>query len=325
MSGWISIHRKIQDNWIWEDKPFSKGQAWIDILLMVNHEDKKIPFSNELVEVKRGSRITSIRQLCERWGWSNTKVRGFLELLENENMLIAKSDSKKTTLTVVNYNDYQILKDSENDSETTGTFSEIEKKSKKNDRETTVGSIDNSNLGGFEEIKKRQRNITEKSQKHTNNNDNNDNNDNKDIYTDLYEFWNSKEIIKHKKLTDKMKTKIKSTLKDYDVETLKEIISTYAEIVNDEKYYFTYKWSLEDFLQRGLKQFENSDVAKQNFLKKEFNKTPNQNITTTKSKNRFHNFQQRSDNYTEEELDKKVDDIADRKKREFLERMKEGK
>jgi DNA-binding transcriptional MocR family regulator len=291
LSGWISIHRKIQDNWIWEDKPFSKGQAWIDILLMVNHEDKKIPFSNELVEVKRGSRITSIRQLCDRWGWSNTKVRGFLKLLEDEKMLVIKSDSKKTTLTVVNYNDYQIIKDNENDIETT---------------------------------EKNRRNITEKSQKHTNNNDNNDNNDNKDIYTDLYEFWNSKEIIKHKKLTDKMKTKIKTTLKDYDVETLKEIISTYAEIVHDEKYYFTYKWSLEDFLQRGLKQFENSDIAKRNFLKKEFNKTSNQNITT-KSKNRFHNFQQRSDNYTEEELDKKVDDIADRKKREFLERMKEGK
>lgn len=147
MSGWISIHRKIKDNWIWEDKPFSKGQAWIDILLMVNHEYKKIPLGNELVEVKRGSRVTSIRQLCDRWGWSNTKVRGFLKLLEEEKMLIVKSDSKKTTLTVVNYNDYQVAKDSENDTETT---------------------------------EKHHGNITEKSQKHTNNNDNNENNENND-------------------------------------------------------------------------------------------------------------------------------------------------
>lgn len=152
MSGWISIHRKIQENWIWQEKPFDKRSAWIDILLMVNHEDRKILLGNELVEVKRGSRITSIRQLCDRWGWSNTKVNNFLKLLEEDKMLVVKSDSKKTVLTVVNYNDYQIINDI------------------KNDRRTT---------------EERQTGDTKTTDEHTNNNDNNDNNynnDNKDIY-----------------------------------------------------------------------------------------------------------------------------------------------
>ena len=35
--GWISIHRKIQDNLIWNDKPFNRGAAWIDLLLLANH------------------------------------------------------------------------------------------------------------------------------------------------------------------------------------------------------------------------------------------------------------------------------------------------
>lgn len=145
MSGWISIHRKIQEHWIWSEKPFSKGQAWIDLLLMANHKDNKFLLGNELVEVERGSFITSEVKLSDRWGWSRSKVRGFLKLLESDEMLVRKTDKKKTTLTIVNYNDYQVLK----------TAEEPQK-----DRERT----------------------TEEPRKDTNNNDNNDNNDNNNIY-----------------------------------------------------------------------------------------------------------------------------------------------
>ena len=41
MAGWVKVHRDIQNCWIWEEKPFSRGQAFIDLILMVNHEDKK--------------------------------------------------------------------------------------------------------------------------------------------------------------------------------------------------------------------------------------------------------------------------------------------
>lgn len=107
MKGWISLHRRLQEHWTWKDKPFSKGQAWIDLLLMVNHEDKKVPLGKEIITVKRGSRITSIRKLCERWGWSNTKVVRFLEQLKNDKMITYFSDTKKTVLTIDKYDDYQ--------------------------------------------------------------------------------------------------------------------------------------------------------------------------------------------------------------------------
>jgi hypothetical protein len=42
--GWICLHRQIQDHWLWEDRPFSRGQAWIDLLMLANHEDKKMIF-----------------------------------------------------------------------------------------------------------------------------------------------------------------------------------------------------------------------------------------------------------------------------------------
>ena len=106
--GWIKLHRKVQEHWIWQEKPFDKKSAWIDLILSANHKDNKFLLGNELVEVKRGSFITSEYKLMNRWGWSKTKVRSFLELLQNENMVIKVSDRKKTTLTIVNYNDYQV-------------------------------------------------------------------------------------------------------------------------------------------------------------------------------------------------------------------------
>lgn len=143
--GWISIHRQLQSHWLWDDKPFSRGQAWIDLLLMANHADNKFLLGNELIEVQTGSFITSIAKLCTKWGWSNTKVVKFLDLLENDGMITRKSDTKKTVITIEKYSDYQIC----------------------DDKKT---------------MQKRCKNDTKTIRKHTNNNDNNDNNENKIIY-----------------------------------------------------------------------------------------------------------------------------------------------
>lgn len=108
--GWLKLHRKVKDHYLYREKRvFSKFEAWIDILLSVNHTDTKVLLGAELIEVKAGSFITSEIKLMERWGWSKNKVRSFLFLLESDKMLVRVSDKKKTTLTVVKYGDYQIL------------------------------------------------------------------------------------------------------------------------------------------------------------------------------------------------------------------------
>lgn len=107
--GWISVHRCITDNFIWQEKPFDKARAWIDLLLMANHTSKKIILGNQVIDVNPGEIITSELKLMERWGWGKSKLRAFLNILENEQMLVKKSDNKKTTLTIVNWLDYQDL------------------------------------------------------------------------------------------------------------------------------------------------------------------------------------------------------------------------
>ncbi|UWE05303.1 hypothetical protein [Laceyella sacchari] len=180
MDGWISLHRKIQEHWLYTEKrKFSKFEAWIDLLMMVNHKDNTMLFGGELVHVKRGQRITSIRQLCDRWTWSNTKVNKFLQLLEADGMVKVESDAKKTVITIVNYDSYQ----TELREKRQAYFEKDEKNDKKNDGKTTGETVGVSGLSEFGENEKRQENDGETTQKHTNNNNDEDLiNDDDDLY-----------------------------------------------------------------------------------------------------------------------------------------------
>ncbi len=108
MEGWINIHRQIKENWIWKsEEPFDKRSAWIDLLLTVNHKNKKIPFENGFIEIERGQTLTSIKQLSEKWKWSRHKVSDFLDQLERDTMIVQVRDTRKTLVSIVNYDKYQ--------------------------------------------------------------------------------------------------------------------------------------------------------------------------------------------------------------------------
>lgn len=109
MEGWVKVHRNLMEHPIWMEKPFSKGQAWVDIILSANHAGRKVLIGNKMEAVDSGSFITSELKLMARWGWSKNKVRAFLKLLENDNMIVKNSNSKRTAITIVNYSKYQVL------------------------------------------------------------------------------------------------------------------------------------------------------------------------------------------------------------------------
>lgn len=106
--GWIKLHRQILDCDLWlTDEPFSMGQAWIDLLLRANHQDKEMIFDYKTITVGRGQLITSVRKLADRWKWGNQKTLKFLRLLEEMKMIEKQSDNRRTLLTIVNYTIYQ--------------------------------------------------------------------------------------------------------------------------------------------------------------------------------------------------------------------------
>ena len=106
--GWISLHRKIQECDIWlDDEPFDRRSAWIDLILSANHEDKGMIFDGHQIVVQRGQLITSVRKLSAKWRWGKDKTLAYLRLLEELQMIERKSDSRKTLLSIVNYDIYQ--------------------------------------------------------------------------------------------------------------------------------------------------------------------------------------------------------------------------
>lgn len=103
--GWIKIDRGIQEHWLWQNSEYLK--AWLDLIMLANYEDKKIPYKGEIIVCKRGSVNLSITKLAQRWNCSRDKARHFLHLLENDNMVTIKATTNRTTITLVNYGKYQ--------------------------------------------------------------------------------------------------------------------------------------------------------------------------------------------------------------------------
>lgn len=80
----------------------------MDLLLMANHEDKKIFYEGNVIVVKKGQFITSILKLSEHWKWDRKKTAKFLGLLEKDQMIKKNSTTHGTTITIVNWEKYQV-------------------------------------------------------------------------------------------------------------------------------------------------------------------------------------------------------------------------
>ena len=109
MSGWIKVHRKVQDHWMFkEQREFSRFEAWLDILLCANHSEQKVIIQGTVYIVKQGESLHSLETWAKRWNWSKTKVRRFFDTLTKELMIVTTNETKTTRLTICNYASYQV-------------------------------------------------------------------------------------------------------------------------------------------------------------------------------------------------------------------------
>lgn len=107
-SGWIKLHRKLMDSPMWTSEPFTKGQAWVDLLMLADFETKG--------EYRRGSVYKSQRYLASRWHWSEKKVSRFLRDLQHGNTnvhidghMVVHTDRRTngSIITIENWEKYQ--------------------------------------------------------------------------------------------------------------------------------------------------------------------------------------------------------------------------
>lgn len=78
-----------------------------------------------------------------------------------------------------------------------------------------------------------------------------------DSNSNIFNYWNSKNIIVHRELTNNIDKSIIKALKTYTEEEIKEYIDRYDKVLKDKSWFFDYKWTLEDFLNRkdGISSF----------------------------------------------------------------------
>jgi hypothetical protein len=105
MSGWIKVHRQLQEHWVWSKPEYLKW--WLDILMSANIEPKKVLIKGQLLEVNRGEVIYSYETWANRWKINKSKVLRFLKMLEKDSMIVLKSETVTTRLTICKYDTYQ--------------------------------------------------------------------------------------------------------------------------------------------------------------------------------------------------------------------------
>lgn len=107
-NNWIKLNRGLMNNPLWKIKPFSKGQAWVDLLMLTNHTVGFITTKNgKLIEIKRGDCGYSVLSLAQRWGWGRGKINRFFELLNGQKMIQQKITENHTVISIINYDLYQ--------------------------------------------------------------------------------------------------------------------------------------------------------------------------------------------------------------------------
>jgi len=110
-NGWIKLHRSIMDHPDWLAEPFTRAQAWVDLLLLANHKTGHIRKRGILIEVQRGQVGYSEESLAARWKWSRDKARRFLTRLKALNQITRKPAQQNPNLSslisIVNYEAYQ--------------------------------------------------------------------------------------------------------------------------------------------------------------------------------------------------------------------------
>lgn len=96
------------------------------------------------------------------------------------------------------------------------------------------------------------------------------------IYNRFLAQWNKCKIVQHKKITTGMKKAIDKVIKhvDYPLSEVFGSFENYAFILNSPDYSWSYKWTMEDFLNRGLHKFVDEAQPFDN-NKKEVKPAPN--------------------------------------------------
>lgn len=77
-------------------------------------KDTKVRFNGELVSLKRGQLVTSVRFIAKGFSTTEQLTRTFIKNLENDGMANTQTTHRGTIITICNYDRYQQTQDADN-------------------------------------------------------------------------------------------------------------------------------------------------------------------------------------------------------------------
>lgn len=107
MTGWIKIDRSLLESEVWKLEKFTRGQAWVDMLLIANHKKSSFLLRGNTITVGRGQIARSKNYFAERWQWSRGKVTRYFSWLEEKDQIRQRKSKLLSIITIVNYKAFQ--------------------------------------------------------------------------------------------------------------------------------------------------------------------------------------------------------------------------
>jgi len=108
MSRWVRVQADILDHPLFANSERSESDAWLWLITNAAWSPTHHRIGNDVVPVPVGSVFVTLRGLAKEWNWKSEKrVRTFLRVLENHEMIVTKTDAGKTQVTICNYSKYQ--------------------------------------------------------------------------------------------------------------------------------------------------------------------------------------------------------------------------
>lgn len=105
---WVKVYRSLMNHDIWLDgEPFTRGQAWVDLIMMACFKETDNAYRGKLLHLSRGSIRTSVPYLAKRWNRSENWVRKTLQILQGMQMVYTVGTARGTLITIENYASFQ--------------------------------------------------------------------------------------------------------------------------------------------------------------------------------------------------------------------------
>lgn len=113
----IYVPRSIFNDESLDDGRYSRREAFLDLVQRASYEPEKVIIvKGGRVVIKRGQLAFSLRKLSEKWGWGKDKVSKTLNDFKAERRIDILKDSLTSIISIINYDLYQGLADTEADS-----------------------------------------------------------------------------------------------------------------------------------------------------------------------------------------------------------------